>query len=294
MEILINTNECVDFSFKNNKLIFEIDYNIIKSFNINNVNNIKKIENGVLDISFNNEINSNKIEKEEKFDLNKWVKENVEYIDMDLIDNNDCVINNDIDYYDLLIYKDNILKIKQLYFDYELLIKIYEENDKINLNYLNKTLSNNILTYLLTNKTKDEKELDYIISNIIFYIHKKFKNHIYKTHNLLTLVLFENERIHDKGYYICKINKNDSYFEWTNGGHKNSSFLIYNSENIPHVELFQFMIYLSDYEHEINFLNKNIKLNKGDTLIFPANMMYPFKIDKCNEDIYFLIGNLYF
>ena len=287
MEILINTNESIDFSFKNNKLIFEVDYNVLKSINVNNVNNVNNIEkNNNLDISFN--------ENKKGVALNEWVKKNIEYIDMNLIDNNECEVNNDIDYYDLMIYNGNIITVKELNLDYELLIEIYEKNNKINLNNFNRTLSNNIFTYLLTNKTKDEEKLDYIINNIIFYEYNKFKDYINKKHNLLTLMLFGNERIHDKGYYICKINKNDSYFKWSNGGHKNSSCLIYNSEKIPHIELFQFMIYLSDYEHEIIFLNKKMKLNKGDTLFFPANMMYPFKIDKCNEDIYFLIGYMYF
>ena len=299
MEINIKSNYNFNIVDNDDELIVKIKKNNIDSFTIKNDENNKNNENAEND---ENDSTEKKNEIEEKDD-NILINTNYSYDDIikskcnyDLNKTNIIIkkyedIDPNINYYDLLIYVNNE---NSEIFNNINFVDIYKNsNNLLNYNKIREKV-NDVYYTKLNNSYKKE-------DNVLFeLINKHYKNYsstmkdIIK-HNILNKQLFF-DNIKDNGYLINKFEKNKSYFGWHNDGYKNCDnheYLELKKKDVPDLKLLQVIICLSDINHKINFLSKNIEIKKGTILIFPCNFMFPYKINSYTEDFYLCTSYFY-
>lgn len=290
MEINIKSNYNFDIINNNDELIVKIKKINIETFSIKN--------NGI-------EEKAEIEEKEEpkKKDDNILINSNYSYDDIinskcnyDLNKTNVIIkkyedIDPNINYYDLLIYINNIDNDE---FNNTNFVNIYKNSNNL-LNYSKiRNQTNNVYYTKLNNNYKKEDALIFGLINEHYKNYSKCMKNTIK-HNILNRQLFF-DNIKDNGYLITKFEKNNSYFGWYNDGYvncNNHEYLKLKYKEQPDVKLLQVIICLSDINHKINFLNKNIEIKKGTILIFPCNFMFPYKIDSYEEDFYLCTSYFY-
>ena len=286
MEINIKSNYNFDIINNDDELIVKIKKINIESFNIKN-NGIEekdsneehekslpeeKTENVLINTNYTNTNYTNTkytydniINSECKYDLNKTNVIIKKYEDIDPT----------INYYDLLIYANNIDNDD---FNNTNFVNIYKNSNNL-LNYSKiRNQTNNVYYTKLNNNYKKEDTLLFELINEHYKIYSKCMKNTIK-HNILNRQIFF-DNIKDNGYLITKFEKNNSYFGWYNDGYvncNNHEYLKLKYKEHPDVKLLQVIICLSDINHKINFLSKNIEIKKGTILIFPVILCFHIK-----------------